>query len=529
MCEPLAALLARKTRRPVRVSLSRAEEFITAGKHPSKIRIRTGVKRDGTLVAHEAEVYYDGGSYSLNTPEKIFRGYASTGPYRVPNIKVDAYGVYTNTLPASAFRGYGIPQVAWAHEQQMDQVAEALGMDPLELRLRNVFGPGDAFSTGEILAEDLHYAELLRDAAERIGWQWPPVVLRTGSTVRGRGLAAIIKGTASYGANAVVKLNADGSLNVLTSTVEMGQGALTVLAQIAAHEATVPLDLVRVSTPDTANTPFDQMTAASRSTNFMGRAIRRAVQDVKHQLLEMASRQLEAAAGDLEVQEGAVVVRGSPDRRRTFGQLVSAAKVGSLAGNGHEPVKVALDVETGTGVASPQWHPAICAAEVEVDEETGKVAVLGLHMGLYPGRMINPTHCELQVLGASLFGVGQALFEELVWDEHGTLTNPNLSDYMIPSFQDVPRRFGQTMLEVPGSIDVHGLGETPLPAVAPAIANAVAQATGIRVTQLPLTPERVLRLLRGRDTARDGAPAAAADGGGPAAASFTAGSREAAT
>ena len=502
VCEPLAALLARKTRRPVRVSLSRAEEFVTAGKHPSKIRIRSGVKRDGTLVAHEADVYYDGGSYSLNTPEKIFRGYASTGPYRVPNIHVDSYGVYTNTLPASAFRGYGIPQVAWAHEQQMDQIAEAIGMDPLELRLKNVLQPGDQFSTGETIAEDLHYSELLRDAAEHIGWTWPPPrPLRDGSRVRGKGLAAIIKGTASYGANAVVKLNADGSLNVLTSTVEMGQGALTVLGQIAAHEATLPLSVVRVSTPDTANTPFDQMTAASRSTNFMGRAIRRAVKSVKQQLLEMAAAQLEAAAGDLDIADGAVFVKGSPDRRLTFAQIVSTSKVGSLVGSGHEPVKVKLDVETGMGVASPQWHPAICGAEVEVDEETGKVTVLQLHMGLYPGRMINPTHCDLQVLGASLFGVGQALFEELVWDEQGVLTNPNLSDYMIPSFLDVPRTFGQTMIEIPGSIDVHGLGETPLPAVAPAIANAVSQAIGVRVTSLPITPERVLRLLRERDAA----------------------------
>ena len=311
----------------------------------------------------------------------------------------------------------------------------------------------------------------------------------------------------------MVKLNADGSLNVLTSTVEMGQGALTVLSQIAAHEATLPLSGVRVSTPDTANTPFDQMTAASRSTNFMGRAIRRAVKSVKQQLIDLAALQLEAAAGDLEIQDGAVVVKGSPGRRLTFAQIVTTSKVGSLVGSGHEPVKVKLDVETGQGVASPQWHPAICGAEVEVDQETGKVTVLQLHMGLYPGRMINPIHCELQVLGASLFGVGQALFEELVWDEQGVLTNPNLSDYMIPSFLDVPRAFGQTMIEIPDSIDVHGLGETPLPAVAPAIANAVAQALGVRVVDLPLTPERVLRLIHERDRGAPGGGRGAGAGG----------------
>ena len=305
----------------------------------------------------------------------------------------------------------------------------------------------------------------------------------------------------SFAATAVVKLNADGSLNVLTSTVEMGQGSLTALAQIAAHEAGLPLDMVRVSTPDTANTPFDMMTAASRSTNFMGRAIRSAVGDVKAQLAELAALQLEAAPGDIDVAGARVAVRGSPDRSLSFGQVVSLAKVGSLTGMGRYQSPTGLDVESGLGRAAPQWHPAVCGAEVDVDEETGRIEVRRLHVALYVGRMINPTNCELQVEGAALFGVGQALFEELVWDEHGTLTNGNLSDYMIPSMLDVPVELTETIVETPGSIDVHGIGETPLPAIAPAIANAVANALGIRVVDLPMTPERILRLIRERDTA----------------------------
>jgi CO/xanthine dehydrogenase Mo-binding subunit len=505
MVEPIAAIMARKTRRPVRVTLARSEEFLSAGKHPSKIRIKSGVKRDGTLVAHQSDVWYDGGCYALNTPEKIFRGYATTGPYRVPNVFVDAYGVYTNSLPYSAFRGYGIAQVMWAAEQQMDQIAEVLGMDPLELRRKNILHEGEVFSTGETIREDMHYDELLDDAAKRIGWAWPPKPERNGSRVRGRGLSAIIKGTSSYPGTAGVKLNADGSLNIQCSTVEMGQGSLTVLAQIGAHEATLPLSAVRVSTPDTWNTPFDQMTAASRSTNFMGRAIRKAVQEVKVKLLELAAGQLEAATGDLDIADGRVFVKGSPERGLTFAQVVSTAKVGSLMGSGRADVSVHFDVETGQGVASPQWHPAICGADVDVDEDTGKVTINRLHLGLYLGRMINPTHIDLQVLGASLFGVGQVLFEELVWDEGGALTNPNLSDYMIPSFLDVPPQFTQTILETPNSIEVHGIGETSLPAIAPAVANAVSQALGIRVTSLPLTPERVLRLIRERDEARGAA------------------------
>ncbi len=503
--EPLVTLLARKARRPVRLSLSRAEEFVTGMKHPSVVRLRTGVRLDGTLVAHEAHCLYNGGAYATDTPEKITRGYASMGPYRVPDIRVDSAGVYTNVTPACAFRGFGMPQMAWAHETQMDRVADALGMDPLALRLHNILLPGDAFSTGETLLEDPHYPELLRDAAARIGWAWPIEPERAGSRVRAKGLAAIIKGMGAFSATAAVKLNADGTLNVLTSSVEMGQGALTVLAQIAAHELGVPLADVRVSTPDTEVTPFDAMTAASRATSFMGRAIRAAVGDVRAKLLALAADQLEAAPADLSVEDGRIVVAGAPATSRSIASVVAAAKVGSLSGEGWYRPSIGLDPQTGQGIASPQWHPAVCAAEVEVDEETGRVQILQLHVGLYVGRMVNPTGCELQVFGASLFGVGQALFEELRWDEAGTLTNPNLSDYMIPSFLDLPQRFGQTVLETPGTIDIHGIGETPLPAIAPAVANAVSRAIGARVMELPMTPERILRLVRERDAVPRGA------------------------
>jgi CO/xanthine dehydrogenase Mo-binding subunit len=172
-----------------------------------------------------------------------------------------------------------------------------------------------------------------------------------------------------------------------------------------------------------------------------------------------------------------------------------------LVGAGSYSRATGLDVETGLGVAAPQWHPAVCGAEVEVDEETGKVEILQLHVALYVGRMINPTNCELQVEGASLFGLGQALFEELIWDTSGTLTNGNLAEYMIPSIVDMPPSFSETILETIGTIEVHGIGETSLPAIAPAIANAVRHATGVRPTRLPLTPEAVLRLIRQRDQA----------------------------
>jgi CO/xanthine dehydrogenase Mo-binding subunit len=507
--EPIVVLLAQKARRPVRLALTRSEVFLTHTKHAARVRIRTGVQRDGTLVAHQATCWYNGGAYAKETPEKIVRGYASMGPYRVPNIHVDSYGVYTNVVPSAAFRGFGIPQVAWAHEQQMDVVADAIGMDPLELRLKNVLLPGDAFSTGEPINEDLHYPQLLRSAAERIGWDTRAPV-RSGSRVRAKGLSVIIKGMSAFPSTAVVHLGQDGSLRVLTSSVEMGQGALTTLTQIAAHEATLPVERVTVSTPDTAATPWDQMTAASRTTNSMGRAIRAAVIDVKDQLVTLAAQRLEIAPADLEVANGTVRGKGAPETALPFAALIAGNRLGNLLGRGTYAAGMHLDVENGQGVGSPQWHPAVCAAEVEVDEETGRIRILRLHIGLYVGRVINPTGAELQVDGASLFGVGQVLFEEMLWDEAGHLVNPNLSDYMIPSFLDLPEELSKEMLETPGTIDAHGLGETGLPVVAPAVANAVSRALGIRVAHQPLTPERVLRAIRERDAAATSAATSSA-------------------
>jgi CO/xanthine dehydrogenase Mo-binding subunit len=492
--EPIAAVLAWKAARPVRLCYTREEEFFTGTKHGARVRIKSGFRSDGTLVAHDATCWYDGGAYAKETPEKIFRGYVSMGPYRVPNIHVDSWGVYTNKTPSTAFRGFGVPQVAWAHESQMDVAAEALGIDPLELRLRNVYVAGDTFSTGEVLDEEYHFPELLRTVAEKIGWGGEAE--RDGPRVRATGIASIVKGMSAFASTSTVKLNADGSLHVLTSSVEMGQGALTALAQIAAHELGVPVGRVRVSTPDTALTPFDQMTAASRTTNSMGRAIRSAVVDVKRQLLDLASEQMEISAGDLELADGLVRPKGAPDRALPVQAVMGRSRLGNLLGSGTYFKPIHLDTETGQGVGAPQWHPCVCGCEVEVDEETGKVDVLRMELGLFLGRAVNPTQCELQVVGAALFGLGQALFEEIVWDEAGQLLNPNLSDYMIPSFLDVPPRIGVTLLEEPDAIHVHGIGETALPSIAPAIANAVSRAVGARVRDLPLTPERVLALLR---------------------------------
>jgi CO/xanthine dehydrogenase Mo-binding subunit len=512
--EPVAAMLSWKAGKPVRLVLRREESFLINTQHAATVRIKTGARRDGTLVAHQATCWYNCGPYADSSPNLIVRAYAATGPYRVPNLSSDSYGVYTNCVPAGAFRGYGITQIAWPHESQMDLLADALGIDPLDLRLRNVLAAGEPFTTGEPFPE-CHYPELLKEVTARIGWDQGPLVVREGNTIRAKGLACTVKGGSALPSTAAVKLNGDGegSLNVLVSSVEMGQGAQTVLAQIAADEAGLPLERVRVSEPDTATTPFDHMTAASRTTFTMGTAIRLAVRDVKEQIVDLAADLLEVAREDLVLEDARVQVRGAPERSMGFGEVVRRAQRGNLLGHGFFGPTTHLDLETGQGKGSVQWHPAVVACEVEVDTETGSYQVTRLHAGLYVGRMINPRLCELQVEGSILFGLGQAMFEELVCD-NGRITNPNLGDYMIPSFEDVPRELSVHVLEVEDATEVHGIGETAVPPIRPAIGNAVSRAVGSMILELPITPERVLRALGANEQLTAGSPAVRRNGDG---------------
>jgi CO/xanthine dehydrogenase Mo-binding subunit len=385
----------------------------------------------------------------------------------------------------------------------MDIIADALGLDPVDLRLKNVLQKGDSFSTGEPMPE-MHYNELIAGAVEKIGWRSGPLVVREGNKIRAKGIGVIVKGMATpTTSTATVKLNADGSVNVLTSSVEMGQGAKTALAQIAADEIGLPVSRVRISEPDTAFTPFDLMTAASRATFCMGTAIRRGVQQVKNQLLEAAAAQLEAAKDDLLVRDGKIMVRGVADRSVSYVDAIRFTKANNLLGHGvfvsgsaPDGSPVVMDFETGQGYGSAEWHPAVVVCEVEVDTDTGHVKVTQLHAELYVGKVINPRLCELQVEGATTFGLGQVLFEELAVDSNGSITNPNLSDYMIPSFEDVPAQLTIQLLEPHGVTDVHGIGETAIPPARPAIGNAISRAVGAHFRDLPITPEKVLRALQ---------------------------------
>jgi CO/xanthine dehydrogenase Mo-binding subunit len=494
--EPIAACLSLVARRPVRLALTRDEEFVTITKHAVRVRMKTGLREDGSIVAREVTAHFNTGAYADIGPRLIKNGgYGTAGPTDIPHVSIDSYAVYTNLPPAGAFRGYGISQAAWAYETQLDIVAHELGIDPLELRRRNLLETGQHFATGEEV-EDAHFQELLTRVAGRIGWDADEPPAREGSRVRAKGLGCIIKGTVTPSTStAICKLNEDGSLHVLSSSVEMGQGIQTALAMMAAKELGIPLERVTVVQVDTDVTPYDQQTSSSRSAQAMGSAVTAAVVEIREELKRRAAELLEASPGDLVVANGSVGVMGSPASALSYEEVMRRSRAGSLIGHGSFQSAGGLDPETGQGVATVHWHQAAGAAEVEVDLETGRVRVLRYEGAVYSGRTVNPVQAELQTEGNVAFGLGQALYEELHYDE-GQLQNATLADYMITSFKDMPPEVGVTVLEGGPDAEVHGIGETSLPAVMPAIGNAVFRACGVRVTDLPITAEKVLRALR---------------------------------
>jgi CO/xanthine dehydrogenase Mo-binding subunit len=295
---------------------------------------------------------------------------------------------------------------------------------------------------------------------------------------------------------ATVKMNQDGSLDVLTSSVEMGQGSTTVLAQIAAARARVPLDQIHVTRPDTDATPFDHATTSSRTTFVMGAAIDQAVDVVMDELRHLAAQHFEVDPGDIEFDDGRACIVGAPDRSIPYGELITRFRRGNLIGHATHITSAKPDPITGKPGASAHYHQAVGAAEVAVDVDTGRVRLLRLHAGVFVGTAINPTLCELQLEGSLAMGAGQSLFEEVVIDG-GQIANANLGDYLVPSLRDVPGVFDTQLFEDPEHADVHGIGEVAAPLAPPAIANAIADAVGVRVRDLPITPERVLRALRG--------------------------------
>jgi CO/xanthine dehydrogenase Mo-binding subunit len=393
----------------------------------------------------------------------------------------------------------------------MDDIARRVGVDPLELRLQHLVKEDDVFVTGEKL-RSVGISDCLRRTAAALGWkgseeQAPRMPGQ--NLVRGKGLAVTIKSTTTpTTSSASVRLNADGAAVLLTSSVEMGQGALTSLAQIVADELGLPFEKVTVSSPDTDVTPYDKSTSSSRTTFHMGQAAQKAAREIRSQLLEAGAKALEARPEDLELNDGAVYVRGVPEKRLSINAIFKArfgSSVGSMFGGHCFKSEGGLNPQTGKGKAAAFWFFSACGAEVEVDIETGKTRVLRAVSTVDAGKAIHPKQCNLQNEGSMLSGMGSALFEEMVYD-NGQPINSNFLDYMLPSMEDHPLEFGSLIVETPhpdGPNGAKGVGEAALPPVAPAVGNAIANALGgIRIRDLPIRPDRIVAALSAAEEKR---------------------------
>ncbi len=500
--EPITVALAQKAGRPVRVVLSREEVFYTITKHAAVLRMKTGVKNDGTLVARECQIHLDTGAYAEIGPRVAKKsGYTAAGPYRIPNLKIDSYSVYTNKPPAGAFRGFGVSQSAWAVESQMDIIAAALKMDPLEIRLKNGYDEGDKFVTEETL-RSVGLKECLSEVAKSIGWGH-----REGSTQsavrqapgtegarvkRGKGLACMIKATITPSVScAVVKMNEDASLSIYAGTVEMGQGSETTLAQIAGKELGISLQTIQVLGVDTDVVPYDLTTSSSRSTFHMGKAVQLAARDIMRQLKQIVAKEYGVPEDKINFADGKIRL---PESTLDYADVMFkrfGMPGGTLVGDGQ--VKTSVKDEYGEKSTSAFWFYAAGAAEVEVDEETGKIKLLKYASAVDVGKAISPLGCRQQLAGAAITGIGQALFEEIAYD-NGQLINPNLVDYVLPALGDMPAIIDPIAVENPdrnGPFGAKGIGESGLIPVAPAIANAIYDAVGVRIKDLPIKAEKI--------------------------------------
>ncbi|MCL4800617.1 MAG: xanthine dehydrogenase family protein molybdopterin-binding subunit [Burkholderiales bacterium] len=506
--QPIVVKLALATGRPVRLVLTREEDFeIVRARHPFEVRVRTGVKRDGTFVAREVEVLLDGGAYADDSPGVL--GYSllmARGPYRIPHTRCRGTLVYTNKLRFGAFRGFGNPQVTFATETQIDEIAAQLGIDPVEIRRRNALGADDRWFGGQALASN-GLPECIDVAERESGWNARAAARAAPGRRRGLGFACTAHIGGLLGTGAIVRMLEDGTVVLNTGAVDIGQGSDTVLTQIVAEALKLPLDQVSVASPDTDGSPYNWGTTASRVTYTTGRAVLAAAREVERQVKAHAAEMLECAEADLELLPGgAVGLKGVPGKTLPFVAISARAhwrKGGPIVGTNtwvFDRPTVDPKRAVATGLPFPQigvYSFGAVAAEVEVDEVTGQVAVLRAWTVADVGRAINRASVEGQLEGAFAQGLGFALFEALVFDGP-RLANPTLMDYKVPTSLEVPYELHAHIVEHPepdGPFGAKGVGEIGINAVAAAIANAVAAATGARLRELPLTGERVLGAL----------------------------------
>ena len=506
----LTALVALRTRRPAALVYSRRESMILHSKrHAFTIKHKTGVTKSGKLTAAEIELVADTGAYASNGPLVLVRAlFHATGPYVVPNIKVDGYCAYTNNTIAGSFRGFGSPQVHFAAECQMDALADKLGFDPIDFRLKNVLRPGSVTATGQLLDSSVGLEDCIvkvRDASEwgrkRSVWKQD-----SGRMRRGIGIALLYHGN-SIGPEGVDRSRASiiidrrGRVVLRIGLTEYGTGARSGLAQIVAEILGVPLSQITVDAADTQTCPDSGGTFASRTVVMGGNAVKKAATILRKKLDQVAAELLKCDASMIEIGEGIAQCRGDSSRKIPFADMVKSCLrkgVDLSATVDFTASGVGFDERTSQGVPYLQYTFGAVVAEVEVDRLLGTVTPLKITTAYDVGKAVNPLSIEGQIEGGTAQALGYALMEELVHND-GVVVNPNLGDYHVPTSLDVPE-IESFIVERPGTLGPYGaksMGEPPIDAPAPAVVNAIAHAVGVRIKSLPATAEKILLALEG--------------------------------
>lgn len=505
--QPIVVLLALKTGRPVRLVLSREEDFeMVRARHPARVRVKTGATAKGLLIAREVEMILDGGAYADDSPSVLSNALRmAAGPYRFKAMKAHGVVVYTNKLRFGAFRGFGQPQVQFGCEQQIDEIARQLGMDPFELRRPNVKQAGDQWFGGQQI-KSIGTLECMAQVERASGWRNRGALAARPGVKRAMGMAISAHVSAVLSTGAIVRMLEDGTIVLNTGATDIGQGSDTVLTQICASALKVASTEVAVASPDTDGSPYNWGTTASRVTYMAGRSVVAACAEVEKKAREYASELLECAPDDLELRPGGKVGIKGTNKELTFQGISQHAhwiKGGPIIGT-HSWVfdQPTIDPRRCSAIGNPSraagaFSFGAVVVDVEIDEATGKAEVLRAWSAVDAGKAINPLALEGQIEGAFVQGLGFALTEEMVWDG-ARLANPSLMDYKVPTSLDVPFDLVPIIVEAnhpDGPFGARGAGEVGMNVVAAAIANAVAAAIGERANALPLTPERVLQLI----------------------------------
>jgi len=505
--EDLALALALKAGRPVRLAFGRTDDFVSSvARNPTRTTVKDAVMKDGTIVAREMQFLFDAGAYNDATFKFVTSAiYAASAAYAIPNFKFESYGVYTNTPICGAFRGFGIPQVIWAIERQMDLIADSLRMDPVDVRRKNLVLSGYVNPLSEEDVGNIAVDECLNKVLEAVGYHERKAMKNSeGSWRNGIGVSICNKPIHMHRSSAHVKVHSNGDIEIRVGVQEIGTGSTTALAQIAAEVFKTPVEKVILVTGDTRLTPYDEGTAGSRVTAVTGSAVLRASEDALRKVFEFASKIMKEPVEELNYEDGQISVKRNPSKRLHVSNLFHETQygIGTMAMTNAEIIGSAtydLKAELhGSRKLHQSYTYGAQAAEIRVNVDTGKVVIDRIVTAIDVGKAINPRNIETQVEGGVAMGIGSALYEEMVLNDKGELINDHFLDYKIPTPVELPSRMETIIVETKGNYGPFGakaVGEFPAIITAQTIASAIYDAIGVQFKEIPITQEKIVQAL----------------------------------